>query len=96
MPFVGAIWLFDGWVWSVVGLWFHLPSTLLADSGFRSKLKWYMVYNFWFLVVIIQNEFIFAFIFDKIPDKFQWIIAFLLPMARLLNKQVISKIVAGL
>ena len=93
MPLVGMIWLFNGWVWSIAGLWLHLPSKLLSDQGFRNKLKWYIVYNMWFLVITIQNEFVLAFAFEKFPAEFQWIIAFVLPLARLLNKQVITKII---
>ena len=76
----------------MVGIWFVLPLELLSKPDFRTKLKIYTLYFLWTLIIMIQNE-ILAFLFKNLPADWQWIMAFLIPSLREVDKWIRTKMV---
>ena len=50
---------------------------MLSDHDFRRKLKMYMKYFLWFLVMVFQNE-VHSFLFMNAPDGFQFLVVIVL------------------
>ena len=75
-----------------IGLWFVLPSSLLAEKDFRQKLRIYMFYQLWIATTIIQNQ-VLMYFWRKLPVGFQFPIAFLIAGFRDLDMRVQSKLV---
>ena len=76
----------------MTGIWFIFPSHLLAEKDFRRKLKVYTLYVAWMGTTVIQNQ-ILIFLWQKLPDGFQFPIAFLVAGVRELDQRVQSKLV---
>ena len=91
MPYLGFNFIISQMIF-MVGVWFVLPLDLLTKSNFRRKMKIYTYYFLWSLVLVIQNE-ILAFLFTNLPPKIQWIMAFIIPALRELDKFIRTKMV---
>ena len=79
----------------VIGLWFILPSKLLARKDFRRKLKVYTFHCLWLLIPMIVKE-ILSSLFINPPGGFQFLIPFLIVGWRELDKRVQSKVVKNM
>ena len=91
IPYLGFNFIISQFVF-MVGIWFVLPSDLLAKPEFRTQLQIYTLYFLWSLIIMIQNE-VLAFLFKNLPGEWQWIMAFLIPGLRELDKWVRTKMV---
>ena len=65
-------------------LWIVLPSEALANDDFRRKLKIYMAYFTWFIIIIAQNE-VLSYLFANSPSDLQFLVAFLVAACRELD-----------
>ena len=79
-------------MFQAIGLWFVLPSHLLAKQDFRRKLKWYNLYILYIVVVTILREAL-AMLFFFPPEGFQFLVTFIIAGCRDLDKRVRSKMV---
>ena len=91
IPYLGFNFIISQIVF-MVGIWFMLPFELLGKPEFQAQLKIYTLYFLWSLIIMIQNE-ILAFLFTNLPSEWQWIMAFLIPSLRELDKSIRSKMV---
>ena len=90
-PYLGMIIVPTSTIASL-GIWFLLPSDLLDKKDFRRKLKVYMLYFPWIIIILIQNELLSLF-FSHSPAAFQFLMPFMVAGCRELDKRVRSKIV---
>ena len=91
MPFLGLIAIPMMIIFSI-GLWFILPSHILAKEDFRQSLLVYMLYLAWIQALNIQKE-ILSYLFDNPPFGFQFLVPFMVAGARELDNRVKSKLV---
>ena len=91
LPRLGLIIIPNYIIW-MIGLWFVLPSHLLARDNFRQKLKIFMVYFIWQTVANIQKE-VLSTLFKVFPAGWQFFVPFLVAGAREMDKRVKSKLV---
>ena len=91
LPRLGLIIIPNYIIWAI-GLWFVLPSHLLAKDNFRQKLKIFMVYFLWQTVANIQKE-VLSNLFKLFPAGWQFFVPFLVAGAREMDKRVKSKLV---
>ena len=75
-----------------IGLWFVLPSHLLAKKDFRRKLKWYNLLLLYIVFVALLREGL-ALLFFYFPEGFQFLVAFIIAGCRDLDKRVRSNMV---
>ena len=92
MPNTGVILYFCAVIAFMTGIWFILPSRLLAEQDFRQKLSVYTLYLSWIGTSIIQSQ-ILIYLWQILPDGFQFPIAFLVAGFRELDQRVQSKLV---
>ena len=76
LPYLAIICLFPTWIILPFGLWFILPQNLLMKDDFRRKLKMYMKYFSWFLVMVVQNESL-SLLFVNVPGTLQVVVIML-------------------
>ena len=91
LPNLGLIMIPTYMIWAI-GLWFILPSYLLAKNDFRQKLKTYMIYMLWQQLANIQKE-VLSNLFKVFPAGWQFFVPFLVAGAREMDKRVKSKLV---
>ena len=91
LPNLGLIIIPNYIIWAI-GLWFIMPSHLLATNDFRQKLKIYMGYFVWQQLANIQKE-VLSNLFKIFPAGWQFFVPFLVAGARELDKRVRSKLV---
>ena len=91
MPYLGFNFIISQIIF-MVGIWFVLPSDLLSKPEFRRKMTIYTWYFLWSLMLVIQNEVI-AFMFKNLPSMLQWIMAFIIPALKELDKYVRTRMV---
>ena len=92
LPYLGLMITLPTWIIFQVGLWFFLPSHLLKNQDFRRKLRFYMIYFLWTIVVIFQNEFL-SFLFLNPPGGYQFLVPFVIAACREVDLRIRSKIV---
>ena len=90
MPFLGLMVVPMIMIFSI-GLWFTMPSYLLAKKHFRRSLQIYMFFSVWVQAVNIQKE-ILSYLFANAPFGFQFLVPFLVAGCRELDKHVKSKL----
>ena len=76
LPNLALICLLPTWIILPLGLWLILPSHLLKKQDFRRKLKMYMRYFLWFLLMVVQNE-VLSLLFANAPSGFQFLVIIL-------------------
>ena len=91
LPLFGLI-MIPAIMLQALGLWFVLPSHLLAKNDFRSKLKWYNLYFLCTVVVAFLRE-VLAMLFFFPPEGFQFLVSFIIAGCRDLDKRVRTKVV---
>ena len=92
LPHVMIVLLLPVQILTMISFWLVLPSSLLEKETFRRKLRIYMVYCLWCILIAIQNE-VLSFLFSNVPISFQFLVAFLVAACRELDKRVRSKMV---
>ena len=92
LPHVMIVLLLPVQILAMISFWLVLPSSLLEKETFRRKLRIYMVYCLWCILIAIQNE-VLSFLFSNVPISFQFLVAFLVAACRELDKRVRSKMV---
>ena len=90
LPFIGAC-AFISWIASLFAFWFMFPIYMRKEKDFRKKMKWYIYFSLWFMVIEFQNNGL-SILFEIIPIHSQWIMAILIPFFRKLNLWIVSKI----
>ena len=91
MPNLGVIQLPVS-VSAMIGIWFVLPHDLLRRKDVRQKLRTYMTYFTWCIMLFCQNE-ILSYIFTNIPANFQFIVSFFIAACREADKRIRSYLV---
>ena len=91
MPYLGFNFIISQIIF-MAGIWFVLPKDILSKPGFRKKMETYTWYFLWSLMLVIQNEAL-AFLFKNLPPIIQWIMAFIIPALRELDKSIRTKLV---
>ena len=90
LPFIGAC-AFISWIASLFAFWFMFPIAMRKKKDFQKKMKWYIYFSLWFMVIEFQNNGL-SIIFEILPIHLQWIMAILIPFFRKLNLWIVSKI----
>ena len=85
MPHVSVVILVPTQISFMISLWFVMPSSLIEKGAFRRKLRIYMVYSLWCILIGIQNE-VLSLLFSNVPINFQFLVAFLVAACRELDK----------
>ena len=90
MPFIGACG-FVSWIASLFAFWFIFPTSLRNKKEFQAKLRGYIYFSLWFMVIEFQNNGL-SIIFEVLPTNLQWIMAILIPSFRKMNTWIVTKI----
>ena len=91
MPLLGLCYLIS-WIFVLCSTWFIFPSQLLHEDAFREKLKTFMLYSLWWLVMNIQRV-VLTIVFKNISIYVQWIFALMIPCLREGNKRLLCRLV---
>ena len=91
LPWLGMA-LLPAWMAFAIELWFFLPSKLMANDDFRRKVKMYIVYFFWIVALVFQNEFL-SYLFSNLSTTFQFLVPFFVAACREFDKRVRTKLV---
>ena len=78
-------------------LWFRImfPSELRRNEEFRRKIRKFIIYELWWIIINLQKDFL-SFAFKAISGDFQFIFAFLIQAIKLMNKKVLFKLVTNM
>ena len=92
LPNLGTVIILTTWIIAMIGHWFLLPSDLLAKEDFRKKLRTYIIYFLWNIIVNVAREGL-SYLFYNFPTKLQFIAPFFVAGFREFDKRITSKIV---
>ena len=92
LPYLAIVCLLPTWSIWPFALWYILPSVLLENLGFRFKLRIYMNYFAWFLIMVFQNE-VLSFLFANAPTGSQFLVVFLLAACQKFDIKLRSKLI---
>ena len=95
IPFLGLFAFFAGAVSVFTGIFLAIPSDLVNDIDFNGKLKSSQKYLLYWYFIHVQKDGL-SIIFKKLPDNFQFLIAFIIPIFREGNKRILSKFVQSM
>ena len=90
MPFIGGCG-FVSWIASLFAFWYIFPPSLRKEKEFQTKLRGYIYFSLWFMVIEFQNNGL-SIIFEVLPTNLQWIMAILIPSFRKFNTWIVTKI----
>ena len=76
----------------MIGIWFILPTAIVAKNHFRKRLKFYMLHQLWQFISMISRE-VLSYLFANAPGGFQFLIPFLVAGCRELDANIRSKLV---
>ena len=91
MPFIGYVG-FGVWVFSFLMIWYLFPPSKRKEQLFPSKMIAYIMFSLWFLVMTIQISGI-TIAVGMLPSNFQWTVCIVIPVIRLLNSKILSRLV---
>ena len=91
IPFI-AFTNYVGVVAFIVTLWYQFPLDMRADEDWRKKIKAYLQSGLWTVFVSFEYQ-LYTKIFQAFPNKLQWVLPLMLPIALSWNKLVHNKIV---
>ena len=96
VPLNGLFNFFGTMIFFECSLWFGImfPSELRRNEEFRRKMRKFIVYELWWIIINLQKDFL-SFAFKAIPGHFQFIFAFLIQAIKLMNRQVLFKLVTN-
>ena len=92
MPLLLVICQLYTWVALLYGIWILFPRDLMDGSDFRNKMKTYILYSSWWLVMHTQKD-ILTFIFANKSIYIEWMFAIILPCLKEANKRILTKLV---
>ena len=94
MPFQGILSNSLSFLTTMCILWFGavFPSSLRLEHNFRIKMKKYVWYQLWWLVMNIQRD-ILSLAFIAVPGNLQFLFAMIIPAVKEMNKLMLLKIV---
>ena len=90
MPLLLVPCQFYTWVSILYGIWILFPRDLMNGNEFRNKMKTYILYSSWWLVMHIQKDII-TFIFANRSIYIEWMFAIVLPCIKEGNKRILTK-----
>ena len=92
LPYLSIVCLLPTWITWPFALWFILPSGLLTNLVFRRKLRMYMAYFVWFVIMVFQNE-VLSFLFVNSYAELQFLVVFLLAACQKFDTKLRSKLI---
>ena len=92
LPFVGQGCFLLSWMMYLIAVWFMFPAVLRKKKEFRSKMKHYIGFCAWYIIIGLQFMML-SIIYRKLPLNLQWIIAIIIPILRSANTQMLTKFV---
>ena len=94
MPLVGLLIMFGGWLAYMycLRLGIMFPSELRNNDELKRGIRTYLAYEIWWFIINIQKDGL-SNAFTSIPSNFQICFALLLPVAKEVNKRILSKLV---
>ena len=92
MPYLGLIQI-GGWLIYMMSLHSLVPSSLIANEAFRKRIRMYIIYYIWSMVLALQNE-VLSYVFANLPEAFQFLVAFMIAACREFDKKVKTQLVA--
>ena len=94
-PFLGLIGGLGSLAALSAAIFYSIPSDLLKVIDFKGKLKSYLMYLYYWFFIQLQKD-VLSIIFNKLPTNFQFVVAFIIPLARESNKRVLSQFVEAM
>ena len=91
LPYLAIICLLPTWGILPFAHWFILPKNLLEKEDFRKKLKTYMFFFLWFVLMVFQNE-VLSFLFANAPTGSQFLVVFLLAACQKFDMNLRSRL----
>ena len=91
MPFIGAACGLFYDLMMLITFWLVVPKSLKNQENFRQQIKFYVLYRFWMIILIIQTN-VLQTISRIISPSLQWILSVLIPTSVRGNSWVVSKI----
>ena len=79
------------WACLFVGVWQLFPTELRAEVEFRRRLKYFLLYCSWLMVIDYQNQGL-STLFGVLPSNLQWTMAIIIPSFRSMNLWILTKI----
>ena len=92
MPFIGLIGAVLSWGIGTFLIWFLLPSYLTKQKEFRKKVWFYILYQVVWILIQAQLTGL-SQIFRMLPPNLQWLMAIFIPICRILDHWILSKVV---
>ena len=93
LPLVGQGCFLLSWTLYLIAVWFMFPITLRSNNDFRRKMKYYIGFCAWYIVIGVQFM-ILSIVYRKLPLSMQWIIAIIIPLLRSGNTKLLIKLVS--
>ena len=84
MPYIGELCLLIAQILKITLLWFLIPSRVIRDLGARRRVASYIVILLLRIGLHVKYK-ILSRLFIQIPVHTQWVVAFVLPMLKVLN-----------
>ena len=76
----------------LISLWFRFPRKMRKNKEIRNKIIAYIISYLWSMIIAFQKQCL-RLMFTRIPLKFQWIMAIVLPIYRKFNMYMMNSIV---
>ena len=89
IPYLGLNFLISQLVF-LVAMWILFPVDLMYRKEFQRDVKLYMIYCLLAVLILCLNESL-VFLFENLGENLQWIVAFLIPLAKHFSKWALSK-----
>ena len=91
MPMIGIA-LFCGiQPFHFTSIWFNFPRETKATTDGRKKVRAYILYRLWY-IFYGQLQMIMNMVMENMPLRFQWIMAFIIPVVRVTNLWVMTNL----
>ena len=84
MPMIGMTLILGVHVFHFTSIWFYFPLERKATPDGRKKVRAYILYRLWYLFYC-QLQVIMNMVMENMPLRFQWIMAFIIPVVRETN-----------
>ena len=92
MPLLGTVCTLYSWSALLCGVWLLFPRDLMEETEFRNKMKTYVLYSSWWLVMHVQKD-ILTIMFANRSVYIEWTFALMVPCVKEMNKRVLIKLV---
>ena len=91
VPHAMQIFGYPAYMVFLTSVWYHFPRSMRSNQEEKRKIRAYICFYLWFIVMTIQYTF-FNKLFESLQSKWQWVLAFILPLVAMINKNVIKKL----